>query len=308
MHTGIKNFLSLKSPIIIDGGLSNVLESKGCNLNHSLWTAKLLSENPEILINSHIDYIDAGAQVLATASYQASFPGLINEGYTKEDARHLMIKSVSLVEEAIRKAKVNRHIYIAASLGPYGAYLADGSEYRGDYGISKSDLIEFHGRRIEVFENSNADILAFETIPSLLEAEAIAELLQSTKKPAWVSFSCQNESLINDGAGIESAASLFLQHPKVFAIGVNCTHPKYILGLIKKLKKSTNKKVLVYPNSGEVYNPQSKSWLALSEPLAFAELTIEWIKAGADLVGGCCRIGPEHIQKVSQMINHPRLS
>ena len=291
MAKEIKYFLSQSSPIIIDGGLSNVLEFKGCDLNHSLWTAKLLNDNPEVLIESHIDYINAGAEILATASYQASFPGLINEGYSKEDARNLMIKSVSLVQEAIKRAKVDRQIWIAASVGPYGAYLADGSEYKGNYGVSKKELIEFHRERIEVFESSNADILAFETIPSLLEAEVIAELLQSSKKPAWVSFSCQNEHQINDGTSIETAASIFQKYRNVFAIGVNCTHPRYMLDLIQKLKASTDKKVLIYPNSGEVYDPKTKSWLALSEPLAFAEMAKDWIHAGSDLIGGCCRIG-----------------
>lgn len=301
MKKVIQHLLEQTSPIIIDGGLSNVLEAKGCDLNHSLWTAKLLNESPEVLIETHMDYIAAGAQILATASYQASFPGLLAEGYTKQEATDLMVKSVSLVEKAIERSSVDRPIWIAASIGPYGAYLADGSEYRGDYGISKEALTEFHQERIEVFENSNADILAFETIPSLLEAEVIAELLQNSSKSAWVSFSCQNESLINDGASIEAAASKFLQQPKVFALGINCTHPKYILELIQKLKKTTDKKVLVYPNSGEVYNPNSKTWLALSEPLAFAELAQEWIKEGADLIGGCCRIGPQHIKQVSQL-------
>ncbi len=301
MEKVIQHLLEQTSPIIIDGGLSNVLEAKGCDLNHSLWTAKLLNESPKVLIETHMDYIAAGAQILATASYQASFPGLLAEGYTKQEATDLMVKSVSLVEKAIERSSVDRPIWIAASIGPYGAYLADGSEYRGDYGISKEALTEFHQERIDVFENSNADMLAFETIPSLLEAEVIAELLQNSSKPAWVSFSCQNESLINDGASIESAASFFLQHPKVFALGINCTHPKYILDLIQKLKKATDKKVLVYPNSGEVYDPKSKTWLALSEPLAFAELAHEWIKEGADLIGGCCRIGPQHIKQVSQL-------
>ena len=295
--------LTKSHPIIIDGGLSNVLEAKGCDLNHKLWTAKLIEENPESIIQTHMDYINAGAQVIATASYQASFPGLNEEGYSSNDAEDIMIKSVELAQEAIGRCNTSREILIAASMGPYGAYLADGSEYRGNYGISKDELIDFHAERIAIFDNSNADLLAFETIPSFVETQVISNLLVESKKPAWVSFSCKDDGHINDGASISEASSIFKDHPTVFGIGINCTHPKFISSLITKIKESTpDKKVLIYPNSGEVYDATTKTWIALSEPLNFANMTKEWINQGADLIGGCCRIGPEHIEGIRNSI------
>lgn len=302
MNPQIESLFNSNHPVVIDGGLSNVLEAKGCNLNHKLWTAKLIEENPEVLIQTHLDYIKAGAQIIATASYQASFPGLNEEGYSSDDAEDIMIKSVELAQEAIRRSKSEDDILIAASLGPYGAYLADGSEYRGNYSISKDELIDFHAERLAFFNHSNADLLAFETIPSFEEAEVISDLLKESPKPAWVSFSCHDDERINDGTPLSAAAAIFSEHPKVFAVGINCTHPKYISSLIDEIKGTVpSKQVLIYPNSGEVYDASTKTWLALSEPLDFANLTKKWVSQGANMVGGCCRIGPEHIAKLVQL-------
>lgn len=301
MSFSLKEIFDRERPIIIDGGLSNVLESKGCDLNHKLWTAKLIIENPELLIETHLEYVNAGAQVIATASYQATLPGLLKEGYSSKEAKSILLKSVELAQEAIRRSQAphEKTPLIAASIGPYGAYLADGSEYKGNYTVSKKVLIDFHEERMAIFNNSAADIIAIETIPSLIEAEVLSELLNKFEKPAWISFSCKDEGHINDGSPIEKVISLFEEHPTVFAVGVNCTHPKYISGLIRKLKESTNKKLLVYPNSGEAYNAKTKEWLGLSEPLSFAEMAKEWISLGADMIGGCCRIGPKHIKELT---------
>ena len=189
---------------------------------------------------------------------------------------------------------------IAASIGPYGAYLADGSEYIGNYGLSDEELKEFHLSRIRILDRSQADLFACETIPSFQEAKVLAELLKETKKSAWISFSCRDEYTINDGTDIERCAALFADHPKVIAIGVNCTAPKYISGLISAIKKrSGSKKIIVYPNSGEVYHAETKTWMGLSDPNVFAAMAKEWLELGSDIVGGCCRIGPEHIKSIA---------
>ncbi|OEK00260.1 homocysteine S-methyltransferase [Roseivirga sp. 4D4] len=305
----LDKFFKAPHPLILDGGLSNVLEDQGCDLNHSLWTAKLLAENPEAIIEAHLRYLKAGAQCIITSSYQASVSGLMTMGYSRKRAKELILKSVLLAEEAVAKAIASETIkakpLIAASIGPYGAYLADGSEYHGNYGVSDQVLRDFHAERISILAGSNADLLACETIPSLLEAKVLSEALKYVDKPSWVSFSCKDEEHLNDGTRIEECVSLFKDHPQVFAVGVNCTKPKFISGLIKHIKESTNnKKVIVYPNSGEAYNAQSKTWKGLSEPKHFVEMSKEWAKLGADIIGGCCRIGPEHIQRMSKQIRH----
>ena len=297
--------MNIKYPLLIDGGLSNVLEKQGCNLNNKLWSAKLLETNPKAIIQAHYTYLRSGAQCITTASYQASVPGFMAMGLDRVSAEALLLKSTLLAEIAINRFMIsgnsNFKPLIAASIGPYGAYLADGSEYHGNYGVSSETLREFHLDRIRLLDISNADFFACETIPSFQEAKVLAEILKHTNKPAWVSFSCKDEHHLNDGTKIEECVSLFASHPKVFAIGVNCTAPKYISGLIKTIKaNSKSKKIVVYPNSGEIYNAESKTWLGLSDPKLFVAMTKEWIELGADILGGCCRIGPDHIKIINQ--------
>jgi len=298
---------SIKYPLILDGGMSNVLEDQGCDLNHKLWSAKIIETNPQAIVNCHLTYLEAGANCITTAGYQATVKGFMDLGYGLTAAKQLVLRSVKLAEKAksefLTKNKIKDNIYIAASMGPYGAYLADGSEYRGAYTISEKELASFHLEQIKILDASNADFLAFETIPSLVEIKALSGLLIDTTKPAWVSFSCKNDLYINDGEKISTAAKLLANHPSVFAIGVNCTAPKHITRIIQTLKNSApDKRVIVYPNSGEVYRADSKSWQGISDPNLFQRMAKEWFENGADILGGCCRIGPDHIRKIKALV------
>lgn len=297
------NLEQVNYPLILDGGLSNVLEELGCDLNHKLWSAKMIINNPKAIIKTHLRYLEAGADFITTCSYQATIQGFMNLGLNLMEAEKLLLYAVTLAEEArskfLNQSKSSRPIYIAASIGPYGAYLADGSEYNGQYAIDEGDLKKFHTNRIKILEKSNADFLAFETIPSFLEVKTLSKILMKSAKPCWISFSCRDDVHLNDGEKISKAAGLLKHHPNVFAIGVNCTPPQYISKIIQTLKKSApDKKIIIYPNSGEVYNPESKSWYGLSDPAVFQKMAIEWLALGADILGGCCRIGPEHIRKI----------
>jgi homocysteine S-methyltransferase len=305
----VKNNLAhIKYPLLIDGGLSNVLEKQGYNLNHQLWSAKLLETNPEAIIQAHYAYLESGAQCITTSSYQASVPGFMAIGHNRVTAEALILKSTQLAEIAINRfmASVLTDFkpLIAASIGPYGAYLADGSEYHGNYGVSDETLREFHLDRIRILDRSNIDFFACETIPSFQEAKVLADIIKKqTHKSAWISFSCKDEHHLNDGTKIEDCVSFFANHPKFFAVGVNCTAPKYISGLIKAIKtESGNKKIVVYPNSGEVYNSERKTWLGLSDPNSFTIMAKEWIELGTDILGGCCRIGTDHIKSISNIL------
>ncbi len=295
-------------PLLLDGGLSNELERQGCNLNQKLWSAKLLESNPEAIILAHLNYLESGAQCIITSSYQATLPGFMAIGYDKPSASGLILKSVQLAEEArSRFLSLNPHAskpLIAASIGPYGAYLADGSEYRGDYVISDQELTDFHEPRINLLDNSTADILACETIPGFQEAKVLSEILENVKKPAWISFSCKDGKHISDGTPIEQCAAYFAHHPTVFAIGVNCTSPEFISALIRSIKtKSGNKKIVVYPNSGAVYHAESKTWSGLSDLSSCEIMVKEWMDLGADIIGGCCGIGPQQIKAMSKIIS-----
>jgi len=298
---------SIKYPLILDGGMSNVLENQGCDLNHKLWSAKIIETNPQAIINCHLSYLEAGANCITTAGYQATVKGFMDLGFGLTAAKELVLRSVELAEKAksefLTKNKIKDNIYIAASMGPYGAYLADGSEYRGAYTISEKELESFHLEQIKILDASNADFLAFETIPSLVEIKVLSGLLIDTVKPAWVSFSCKDELYLNDGEKISKAAKILANHPSVFAIGVNCTAPKYITSIIQTLKNSApGKRVVIYPNSGEVYRADIKSWQGISDPDLFQRMAKEWFENGADILGGCCRIGPDHIRKIKALV------
>ena len=300
-------FKSIKYPLILDGGMSNVLENQGCDLNHKLWSAKIIETNPQAIINCHLSYLEAGANCITTAGYQATVKGFMDLGFGLTAAKELVLRSVELAEKAksefLTKNKIKDNIYIAASMGPYGAYLADGSEYRGAYTISEKELESFHLEQIKILDASNADFLAFETIPSLVEIKVLSGLLIDTVKPAWVSFSCKDELYLNDGEKISKAAKILANHPSVFAIGVNCTAPKYITSIIQTLKNSApGKRVVIYPNSGEVYRADIKSWQGISDPDLFQRMAKEWFENGADILGGCCRIGPDHIRKIKALV------
>lgn len=300
--------MNITYPLLLDGGLSNELERQGCDLNQKLWSAKLLESNPEAIILAHLAYLESGARCIITSSYQATLPGFMAIGIDEHSARGLILKSVLLAEEARSrflsvKPQESKPV-IAASIGPYGAYLADGSEYRGDYKISDQELIEFHTPRINLLDDSSADILACETIPCFQEARVLSEILENAKKPAWISFSCKDGKHISDGTPIATCAAYFAHHPVVFAIGVNCTSPEFISELIRSIKmKSGNKKIVVYPNSGAVYHAESKTWSGLTDLSSCESMVKEWMESGADIIGGCCGIGPQQIKAMGKNIS-----
>ena len=293
--------MKINFPAVLDGGLSFPLEEKKILMNTNLWTAELLISNPELIREVHINYIDSGAQIITTSSYQASFKSLKKRGYTEIQSKNIILKSVEILEEI--KKNYDNKIIIAASIGPYGSYLADGSEYVGNYNISKEYFFNFYKKKIDLLDSSNVDVLAFETIPSYKEAKVIANILKGTKKKSWISFSCKNEKEISDGTKLEKCCEYLNNHSKIFGVGVNCTSPKYISKLISILKrKLKNKKIIIYPNSGEIYDGKNKNWIG-NNNRTFESYIDEWLNLGVDILGGCCRVGPKEIKKIKDKID-----
>jgi homocysteine S-methyltransferase len=301
-YSRFTRLLEREQPTLLDGGLATQLETQGCDIGNELWSASLLQSNPEAIVTAHRAYLEAGAECLATASYQASREGFAKTGLSHDEADALMLLSVALAKRARKESE--SEAAIAASLGPYGAMLHDGSEYRGDYGVSSQALKDFHESRLRLFDAAGADVIALETIPSLQEAKVLAELLADCQTPSWVSFSCPNERDISDGTPIDAVAALFAEHPTVAAVGINCTPPQFAPALVHKLRAAVpDKVVMVYPNSGEIYNVSDNSWSGTVTPSDCAAAARDWIDAGAKIVGGCCRMGPEHISAMAAMIN-----
>lgn len=296
--------LDRNQPLLLDGGLATQLEAQGCDIGNALWSASLLQANPDAIVDATRAYLDAGAECVATASYQASHEGFASLGLSADEANALMRLSVQLTVRArdeFLAANPDTDLVplIAASIGPYGAMLHDGSEYNGRYRVSAETLRAFHEARLQLFDACDADVLAIETVPSKLEAEVLAELLEGCDTPAWVGFSCKDDSQISDGTPIADAVALFEDHPTVVAVGINCTPPQYAPELVRKVRAAApDKAVIAYPNSGEVYHADSNSWSGTVTPGDCAEAAVAWVEAGAKIVGGCCRMGPEHIRAI----------
>lgn len=296
------------APVVLDGGLATELESQGHRLTTDLWSAALLKSKPDAIVAAHRAYLDAGAQCISSASYQASRKGLMSRGLSSWESDQLIAGSVALAKQA-RNAFLAEHSQnpmppmVAASVGPYGATLHDGSEYTGAYDLDENALRDFHRDRLMLLDRSGADVLACETIPSLPESRALATLLHDTETPAWISFSCRDSKHICDGTPIRQLAELFKDHPGVLAIGVNCTPPEYVSSLISELKSvSHDKAIIVYPNSGETHEAADNSWHGFVSPESCAASALQWLHEGAQLIGGCCRVGPSQIEAMGQQL------
>ncbi len=307
MTTKFAALLAEGKPVLIDGGLATQCESMGHNIDGELWSAQLLQSNPRAIVDATRAFLDAGAGIVATASYQASRQGLMATGLSAEQADDLIRSSVTLARTACDEFVADNpgamRPLVAASIGPYGAILHDGSEYTGAYDISLEDLRNFHAERLAVLDTGDADLLACETIPSGDEATALAQLLRDASLPSWISFSCKDASHLVDGTPLADAAGQFAGHPGVLAVGANCVPPELVTPLIAELKAAApDKAIVVYPNSGESYRSEDNAWLGTATPLQCEQAAAEWIAAGASLVGGCCRIGPAQIAAMSQSV------
>lgn len=310
-------FVEKHGAFVLDGGLATELEARGCDLSDALWSARLLRDNPEMIKNVHLAYFKAGADCAITASYQATIPGFVAQGMSEFEAIRLIWLSVNLAIQARDEFWSQRRLslskyelqqaqpsprerpLIAASVGPYGAYLADGSEYRGDYELDEDELVDWHRRRWHILARTQADLLACETIPSFAEARAQLRLLQETpERMAWFSFSCKDGTHISDGTPLTKCAAYLDQFEQVAAIGINCTAPRFLAELIQAAFAVTKKPIIVYPNSGETYDVARKQWQGESMPAEFGTLSREWRKLGAAGLGGCCRTRPAHIQQI----------
>jgi homocysteine S-methyltransferase len=309
-------FVAIRGCAVLDGGLATHLETLGFDLSGTLWSARALREAPDLVRRAHLDYLDAGAECVATASYQATIPGLVRCGATEREARRLLRRSVELAREAVDEfqsaragaaaARPRARPLVAASVGPFGAYLADGSEYRGRYALRRRELLSFHRPRWRELLAAGPDLLAAETIPSADEALALLDLLDQTppegaRASAWISLQCRDRDHLADGTPLEEVVPR-LSHPALVGIGVNCMPPALAAPLLESLRALTGVPLLVYPNSGERW--EGGRWAG-----AAADWIVEaprWRDLGAVAVGGCCRIGPSHIRALRKVLERVR--
>lgn len=306
----LEKWLATQPAIILDGALATELERRGADLNDPLWSAKCLLEQPALIHAVHADYFAAGADVATTATYQATFEAFERRGMTRAAAAGTMRTAVRLAVQArdefwaVPAHRRNRcRPLVAASIGPYGAMLADGSEYRGHYALSELALRDFHRPRFELLASSDADLLAFETLPCLREALVLTRLLEEFPAlTAWVSFSCRDDSHTCEGEDVGDCASALASCPQIVAVGANCTRPEFMPTLLARMREHTTKPLVAYPNSGEDYDPSVKEWHGHAHLGSMATAALAWYASGARLIGGCCRTTPADIRSIRRTL------
>ena len=296
---------------MLDGGLSTELERRGHDLTGRLWSARLLNDAPEAVRAVHTAFLQAGADVITTAGYQATSEGFVRAGFSATEADRLLRRSVELAQQA-RDLAGDGPVWVAGSVGPYGALLADGSEYTGDYGpdVDRARLQRFHRPRLELPAAAGVDVLALETVPSLLETEALAIEVAALGHPAWLSLTTTTgpDGVVRTRRG-EPAAEAFAVAAEVdaiIAVGVNCTDPAGLGAAISVAAEASGKPVIAYPNSGESWDAETRSWTGTSTDAGFNRAAIQsWLDAGARMIGGCCRVGPTTISEVARQLDRP---
>ena len=286
---------------LLDGSLSYPLEKKGYNLNKKLWTGDALINDPSAIKKIHKDYLVAGVDFISTSTYQISYRVLKEMGYNHNEIKDIFKRSVDLVQDAIEETKIKRKVKIVGSYGPYGASLSDGSEYTGKYNTSDEIIMNYHIENMNIIKELDLDIILYETIPCLREIEILSKVVEEYKKEVWISFTCNKDLEFRDGTSIMKACKILSSIKNISTIGINCFSPLLVEKGIKKLKENSNKKILIYPNSGEIYNNKDKDWYG--EKYFDNSMIKKWLALSPDIIGGCCRVGFEDIQNMRKEIN-----
>jgi homocysteine S-methyltransferase len=288
--------------VVLDGGLATELEAAGHGLRDRLWSARILLTEPDAIEAVHLAYFRAGARVATTASYQATVEGFVAAGLEPRDAIRAIQLSVELAararqryqEELAESGQPIPELFIAGSIGPYGAMLADGSEYRGDYDPGPEAMERLHRPRIEALIESGVDLLALETIPSIREAEVLLRLLDDSPVDAWLSYQCQNGTSTASGEAIEDATAI-ASHPRLLAVGVNCTAPRHVSALLDAARATTDTPLIAYPNGGDRWDATVRAWVSGSGGAFDPSAAAGWSEHGAAWIGGCCGTTPRDI-------------
>lgn len=314
MRDPFSPFVARRGAVLLDGGHATELERLGVDLSDPLWSARALLDAPETILRVHRSYLEAGADVIASATYQATISGLEARGLDRERAEAVLRSGVEMAvraREAYLEGAGDRdgrpRPLVAASIGSYGAFLANGAEYRGGYGLSVDALAAWHRPRVRVLEAAGADVLAFETVPSSEEATAIVGVLgESDGPPAWIAFSARGAAAISDGTAVEEALAIAAAAPRVLAVGFNCVSPELVAPLLARARAATGKRLVVYPNRGDTWDAVSRGWIVRGVPVDFRALALAWRDAGATLIGGCCRTTPDDIRAMGSGLESAR--
>lgn len=308
----MQDIIDRRGALIIDGAMSTGLESLGMVLNDSLWSARALIERPDLVREVHRQYFEAGANAAITDSYQASEAGFAAKGFPPEQTREYVRKSAELAREAKNDYLLEHpdvepgDLIIAGAIGPYGAYLADGSEYTGNYSLTREEYVKFHELRLNALIDGGSDIIAIETQPRLDEIEALLGMIENRDITCWVTVTLKDGKM-PDGTDLETLAKVLDANPQVEAFGLNCVKREWVEEALLKMRAHTKKPLVVYPNSGETYDPVTKTWHAAGpHAKGWSHFVPLWEKTGAVCIGGCCRTLPHDIEEISRLVGAAR--
>ncbi|GEN49224.1 homocysteine S-methyltransferase [Ligilactobacillus pobuzihii] len=313
----INDNLKEKSGLVLDGAMATELEKYGVDTSNDLWSATALINNPDAVKKVHQSYFHSGADIAITNTYQANVKQFEKEGFQPDESKQLILDAAQLAIDArndyfgtltaSKRAQRAKYPVVAGSIGPYGAYLADGSEYTGAYKLSAEEYQKFHYQRMSLLAKAGVDLFAFETQPNFEETKALASLLNNnfSNYSAWITFSIKDANHLCDGTSLAEAIAYFESNPQIVAIGINCVAMATVLDALKVISANTSKPIIIYPNNGDTYDPKTKKWVTNEHAATFAELTPQWLAAGAKIIGGCCRTTPKDIKQIADSMTHP---
>jgi len=307
MQVSSMKTLLQQGPVVSDGAMATELEKRGVDTDSALWSATAMIDHPEAITAVHKSYFEAGAQLATTNTYQANVPAFVAAGVPAESARKLTRQAVQLANQARDDYAATHPDFaglVAGSIGPYGAYLADGSEYTGDYQLTTAAYQDFHRERLQLVTGVGVDVLALETMPNFAEVQALVQLVTTefAGQDYWVSFSLKDPQTLCDGTSLATAAKWVAQQPNVVAVGVNCTTLENIEPALQTLNAAVETPLIVYPNSGDEYDPTTKTWQKTELSHTFDSFVPKWLAAGAQIIGGCCRTTPTDIATVHELV------
>lgn len=294
----------LQENLVLDGAMGTELEKLGVKTNDALWSANALIDNPEAIYQVHAAYFKAGADIAITDTYQANVAAFAKVGIRHDEALALIKKGVELAKRA--RDDFNPNGLVAGCIGPYGAYLANGSEYTGNYDLTFAEYQTFHQSKIEALIAAGSDLLSIDTIPNFNEVQALVKMMAKLARPIpyWISLSVKDPETLSDGTPLVTVVKWLAQQPGIGGIGVNCTKIENITPIVKLIRQLTDLPLAVYPNPGDLYDPETKTWTAVPHNDTFAQAVPQWLTAGANIIGGCCRTNPEDIEQIAQIIKN----
>ncbi|EKK20736.1 homocysteine S-methyltransferase [Fructilactobacillus florum] len=293
---------SLDQPLVLDGAMGTELEKLGVATNDELWSANALIDQQEKIYQVHASYFQAGADLAITDTYQANVAAFAKRGIGHQQALDLLATGVHLAQAARDRYRPTG--LVAGCIGPYGAYLADGSEYTGNYTKTVTEYEQFHREKILTLIDAGADLLSVDTMPNFQEIQAVVGILATLDQPIpyWISLSVRNQRQLSDGTDLNRVVAWLRQQPSVGGIGINCTKMENITPLVKLIRAQTKLPIIVYPNPGDLYDPLTKTWTTVPHVDSFTKEVPHWLAAGANIIGGCCRTTPADIAQISRLI------